>query len=402
MFFKSNSVLVGFDKSSIAKANEFNFLNFIQNASIDVSAQRIYSNPIGSSKSTSSQFTFPNVNINLSYLQRVDLFNEFLFGFNIVSAASTTPFVHKFKNGFLNKNCFFLVHETEGVDILNEIRLKSLFSSLIKVISFNNIYLNKYSISYAIGSAPIVNANFLASKMNIGNVQNDTNFYFLNPEGDRFNLDFSKATDLFRQTNENQRENIVYHMQNFSFSNTFDANIPGIQVNTLLNGVIQSLELNLEFERNKFWFFSKNYEDQKMILPLKGNLKFSGISSVLINENLNSFFQNDKEFNTTISLGKDVSGKDFYQIQINNLKIVSFNYSIDVNGMLNYSMDCYFEVYETGGAIIRQIKDKLGGTDPVSSNGDFIISSDGSSVTTFSQSNSETPIIDPDITLEVL
>jgi hypothetical protein len=69
--------------------------------------------------------------------------------------------------------------------------------------------------------------------------------------------------------------------------------------------------------------------------------------------------------------------------------------------MLNYSIDCYFEITETGGFFIKQVRDKDGGTDSLtSSTGDFLYSTDGNPIQIrTSTTNIDLPQINPQISV---
>ena len=105
MFYKSNSILIGFDANAFnADINNFNFLNLVQSFSFDVNLKNSNQKFLGSSETIRDQYTTPEVNFNLSYIQRVDFFNEFAFGFNIYSKESSKANIaKKFEKGFVLK-----------------------------------------------------------------------------------------------------------------------------------------------------------------------------------------------------------------------------------------------------------------------------------------------------------
>lgn len=398
MIFKSNNVLIGFDKNAkLGATSDFEYLNFVQSASINFNSNRIDQKSLGSSESYVNQYTSPDVELNISYLQRVDFYNEFLFGFNFITNVSKkVPIAEKFSNGFLNNTAFLLFSNQQGYDAISELKSNSDSLKEMDALTLGRVFLNSYSINYSVGSPPIVNASFSSSKAKISKIQEiskqngSTNYAVSNWNSSYLEIPYSKASTLFELTNKNQRENIVYHMRNFSMSNTFGQSdgstiVPGIEIKTLLDGIIQSFDLSFDIGRNKFNFFEKAFEDREFIFPIKGSLRMSGLSSKLNSGELSSFFEKDKKFNLTIGLGTSSSSvdSDFYEIIIENISIQSFNYSLNVNGNLEYSIDCFFQITKTGGLFFKQIKTKTSSSSSISSStGGFLYSSDGEAITT--------------------
>ena len=398
MIFKSNNVLIGFDKNAkLGATSDFEYLNFVQSASINFNSNRIDQKSLGSSESYLNQYSSPDAQLNISYLQRVDFYNEFLFGFNFITNNSRkVPIAEKFSNGFLNNTAFLLFSNQQGYDAISELKSNSDSLKEMDALTLGRVFLNSYSINYSVGSPPIVNASFSSSRSRISKIQEiskqngSTNYAVPNWDSSYLEIPYSKANSLYELTNKNQRENIVYHMRNFSMSNTFgqsdgSAIVPGIEIKTLLDGIIQSFDLNFDIGRSKFNFFEKDFEDREFIFPIKGSLRISGLSSKLNSGELSYFFEKDKKFNLTIGLGTSSSliDSDYYEIIVENISIQSFNYSLNVNGNLEYSIDCIFQITKTGGLFFKQVKTKTSSSSSISSsNGGFLYSIDGEAITT--------------------
>ena len=148
-------------------------------------------------------------------------------------------------------------------------------------------------------------------------------------------------------------------MKNLSFTNTFVSTLnPGPNINTFLDGLIQSLDFSFQINREKIYAFKDSWNkltypiSRAVILPIIGSLKISGISKNFIQGNLNNIFTADNKFNMTLIIeGKDINSitTNFSELFFEDIAVEKFNYSIDINGMLNYSIDCSFQVTSESG-----------------------------------------------------
>lgn len=407
MYFKSNSVLIGFDTSAYKDSeNDFVFLNFIQSASMSFDVNRISQKSIGKSSSITNQFIEPNINFSISYLQRIDFLNEFLFGFNINSNFSNNSVALKYEKGFLNKNVFFLFSKDKD-DLIFKLKNED-YSESISALSFGRVYLNSYSINYVAGKLPEVSASFSASKASVSNlnntilsnslISNARTWGFTAWDSSFFPIPYTKAQELFENTNLNKGKNIVYHMKNFSMINdSKESLLPAFDFSTFTEGNIQSLQIDFDLARNKFNFFETEFDDKKFIYPIKGTLKINGLSKNITNGNFYNFFEKDKKFNLILGLGNNSNSleEDYYEFQIENLNINTSSFDLQLNNMLTYSITASFEITKEGGLIVKQIKNKQNSLlNIVSQDSEFIYSSDGSALTSiYSVEKTPLPII---------
>ena len=393
---KSNSSLIAFDNSNLSSTNDFTFLNFIQSVSINSLINRVNQKSIGNKSVFKNQFVQPEIDLSISYFQRINFFNENLFGFNfILENGIYESFAKKLiLDAFFNKNAFVIFSEQTIDDFAKRI-LSSNYNQEMITISMGNLYLTSYSFSYSVGSIPLVNASFSSSQLKISKLIYNTNYQIQNWDDSLINIDKSIVTNYLIETNPNYLINtndeiikkIVYQMKYFSFSNNFQStSTPGPTIDNFLNGVIQSFEFSIDFSRNKFYFFENGNTplDRKIILPLKSKFKISGISENFEIGNLKNLFNTDEKFSSLISIGdpNDINA-DYYKILLDDIFVESFNYSIDLNGFLNYTIDCSIDITDEKGFRIQQVntkkvlilKDK---------NDDFLLSSEGYSLGVFS------------------
>ena len=215
-------------------------------------------------------------------------------------------------------------------------------------VSIGNLYLNSYSTSYRINQVPTVSVDFLSGDLKIEKIANS----LLLKNWDETNIQLTTSYIDNLKLNTANAKSLIYVMSGLSMSNDFDQKtfMPGIAINSLLNGVIQSLDVSFEFNRSKLYFFeNKNsVSSRKIILPINGSLKISGISYNINIGNINNFFNSNLPFNMEFDILDDKK-QIFSKIVYENLIVEKFSYSINLNGMLEYSLDCSFQVTNNSG-----------------------------------------------------
>jgi hypothetical protein len=215
-----------------------------------------------------------------------------------------------------------------------------------------NVYLTSISFSYKIGQIPITSTSFASSNMKIANINNN---FVQSWNGINLPISQTLATNYIESTQKQNSELVVYVMKNISVSNTFSSlNVPGININTFLTGIIQSMDFSINLNRNKFYFFETGNDpfDRKIMLPIEGTLKISGISNTFTVGDLNQFFNNNSKFSITIGIAGKYNGTPYSRVTdliIDNLLVDSFSYNIDLNGLLNYTLTCSFENTTSNG-----------------------------------------------------
>lgn len=366
--FKSNSTLIAFDNSKSSSTEEFSFLNFIQSFCISNETNRLNEKYISSSTLNKSQFVEPEINLNITYLQKNDFYNEKLFGFNINPDTETNESTAKnlIKNNFFNKNAFILLSNDFYRDIACDIFNEG-FNCNMTAISIGNLFLNSYSFSYSIGNLACANVNFSSSASKIdklfatcGLQTNPAIGYKIkNWDETLIPLNKSISVPFLEKTKNNVNKNIVYYMDNFSFQNDFESTTAmGPTINTFLNGLIQSLDFSIDFSRRKLYFFNNTNvpADRKIILPIKATFNINGISTDFKNGNLKNLFSSDKKFLCLISMGDPINiDFDYYQILFENITVESFDYSLSLDGFLTYSIKCSIDIdSEKGFKIIEK------------------------------------------------
>jgi hypothetical protein len=368
---KSNSALVAIDQSYISNTNKFKYFQFLQSLSIDFQTNRINSKHIGQSTYLVNQFSQPEVVLDLTFLQTNHFFNERNLGFNLSYSDVENEYVFKniVKDNFYNKNLFILFNEINNNDLIY-----SNINQTMTSMSIGNLYLNNYSISYKIKELPIVTAQFAASEFKVEKISS------LNKLKNWDNSEIILNEDISDEVQFSSVDHLVYVMASLSSSSDFlnKSYSPGISVNALTDSIITSFDASFELNRNKLYFFNKTnaVSNRDIILPINGKLKISGQSYNLNVGSIKDFFQSNSSFYIQIDALdnlKEIISSFIYE----NITIDSFSYSININGFLEYSLDCSFQITDKSGFKIKRLQDTLIYADKIkSSNGDFIITLD--------------------------
>jgi len=369
-------------------------LNNIQSISLSVDKNNLQSKSIGNNKSLISQFVDPEITLNISYNQTSDLINEMLLGFYLIfktpdstSETALNKFFNKFK---ISRSCI-LISDEYASDLINKIN-KNGFSDKFSVISLINLYLNSYSLSYSSNQLAIVNCSFSTSEnkskiSKLSKYDNDKYSVTLRNGGE-----YPINNDIFTFVDKNLSldKYLVYSSKYFAPSNVLDAsgnndlNIFG--VGNL--DVINKLDFSIDFNRPKHYFLSSlgDYSTgeanrENLILPIKYSLNISGISTYINATNIT--YLNNNDFYTYIIKIGDLASTDkqisYSTMVFENLIIKNFNYSLDVNGKLNYSISFTGEINTTSG---YKIFNKLGVIDSelLSFDGTSILDANGSEI----------------------
>jgi hypothetical protein len=356
---KSNSTLIAFDRSWLyddTQLYSFDFLSFVQKIDFEIKTNKTNLKYIGNESTIKNQFVKPDINLQIDYYQKIDFLNEKIFGLilnDITDINKKYSFYNLINKNFNNKNIFLLYSDLEFGDLLYQIRDKGFNLGMIGI-SMSDVYLTSLSFSYKISQIPIVSTSFASSNMKIASV--GTGFIQL-PNGPVTTAPLGQtlASNLIERTQKANSEVIIYVMKNISISNTFSSlSVPGPDITSFLSGFIQSMDFSINLNRNKFYFFGAGSDpaDRKIMLPIEGTLKITGISNTFTWGDLNTFFNNNSKFSVTIGIAGKYNGLTIPQMTdliIDNLSVDSFSYNIDLNGLLNYTLTCSFENTSSNG-----------------------------------------------------
>ena len=367
MLFKSNSSLMAFSEPYRSEQS-FAYLNFLQSINFETTTKAINQKSIGKTLNDKILFNDPDLNINISYIQRTDFLNEFLFGFFYSSFQEDKSIFYNYIKDSFNKNAFILFKDLNNQsqnDLLSDI-IASGYSTDLIGIYFEKIFLNSYSFSYSYGSLPIANASFSAEKLKISKLQKeilDTQAYILS-DTNRYALNQLIAEDLQIQTNENLGRNIIYLLDKISLENQVsNLEAPISNIDNFLSGNVETFNLSIDLARNRFLFFEKGNEtfSREFLLPCVGSIEFSGKTASFTEKSLQDFIKSNNKFSLKLKIGKENFNSavdDYTEISISNIALENFSYQISINGILNYSIKCSFEINQDNGFNLNVISQK--------------------------------------------
>jgi hypothetical protein len=368
MILKSDSILLAFSDNfnvgtvntnpatlTNASSENIDYINYLQHIDFNVKLFQLKNKYIGSSQDLKSQFVYPEAILNLSYIQNADFFNEKKFGLTVNSTENSQSSISQLTNSFKNKIAYILIKDNLHYDLINYIFKNDLDTSM-KFFLFKNLYLTNYNLNYSVGNLPIVKVSFSSEDLNVGNLTTGaSNSIATYPYviKDAYNNTIGLRKNKVPVPSAPKTFVTVYKVNYFSFSSDYldPSKKPlAIDASSFLNGYIQNLDIGIDFKRNNFSFLFKSTNkpiDKKLIVPIMGNLKISGISKNFINGNLQDIFSQNLKFNIQIGILNKYQNKIVStgsKIFINNLIVESFSYQVDSLGVLAYTMDCSFQM----------------------------------------------------------
>jgi hypothetical protein len=305
---KSDSVLIG--TSPTSSSDSLVFLENIIDYNFKINYNMLTNKYLGSNTDLKSQFISPSIDLEFSFLQTFDFYNENKFYLNTSNAS--LPFLYYFNTTptvatNYNYNILMLIADQQNADFLKYIYSKRA-NAKINYINFETVYLEKYNLSYSNNSLPVVNIKFSADTLNsssmvIEDFSSILRYTYLN------NLGISR---IFYNTYFDAL-NIISNYKKYYFEFLLSVTTKlgsGLleKVASILNGQIQSLEINLDINRQNLYFLfqSKNTAHSKpAILPIMGSLKISGISTNQFSGNIIDNFYVDYVFDFSIQIFKD-------------------------------------------------------------------------------------------------
>lgn len=355
---KSNGafVLVG-EYPSWKTSNDYpSFFPLVQNLTFGLANERQQVKQLGNKNYiVNDLIRSPDINLNIDYYLSPYLCNESLLGFNVgfVIPQSIVPP----GGNFLNNNFYVVIDNREGIDASTEIRKR--FPEVVdfsgfSVISFGNCYLTKYSLSCSVGQTPMVSTSYLCSNMKTDNMINNVlTIPAINLESgnainagvlDLGNLNYPIISGKLEQ-DEIDISKLSVASVGASFFSLENLQVSGIPLSGANQAILQNLDFNLDFNRDSIYGFGSNYVyDRKLKYPIIGTVDIQAFVSGLNSGFITGMIEKENKYNFDISFKSDknplVTG--FYNFK--NLKLESFNYSMSVNNIMNFSASFSLEI----------------------------------------------------------
>lgn len=373
---KSNGafVLIG-DSPSWKTTNETGrLLSLVQNVSFGLQNDRQKLKQVGYENYAVNHINkSPDVSLNIDYYLSPYLNNELLLNFGGESNSSSSILSEGLVNS--NNNFYVIIDNTDGQDAIQEARKKSpqtINFSGYDVISFGNCYLTNYSLSFSLGSIPIVSTSYSCSNMKIDDLTNNIlTIPAINQQVGNSNgagsLNLGNATYpilsgyLFEVSTDNlniSKLPVASH-RNSSFA-LQNLQCGGVSLSSSSNPILQNLNISLDFTRTNLYGLGSNYVfDRKLEFPINATIDLqalvSSVSSGFISGMLNN--ESDYDFDIAFSNPTNIKATGFYKFK--NAKLENFNYSMQVNDVMNFSASFSVEILNNSGFFISRKVDGL-------------------------------------------
>ncbi|MEY4333700.1 MAG: hypothetical protein RLZZ196_2443, partial [Bacteroidota bacterium] len=272
-------------------------------------------------------------------------------------------------------NFYVIIDNTDGQDAIKEARKKSpqtINFSGFDVISFGNCYLTNYQLAFSLGSIPVVSTSYSCSNMKVDNLTgNVLKIPAINQqvgnsnEAGSLNLGDSTYPILSGYLFETSTDDLnisklpVASHRNSSFT-LQNLQCGGVPLSGSTNPILQNLNISLDFTRTNLYGLGSNYVfDRKLEFPINATVDLqalvSGVSSGFISGILNN--ESGYDFDIAFSNPTNIKATGFYKLK--NAKLENFNYSMQVNDIMNFSASFSVEILNNSGFLISRKVDGL-------------------------------------------
>ena len=289
----------------------------------------------------------PDIELNFSYIPEPSLANE---SFGLFSQNAWINYKQMFGGVSNYSTNFYVVLPPEnatyepydvitgGSDVFNLTGFDCL--------AFGNCYTNSYSLSYSIGGLPLVTTSYIASNMvyesltgtsmempaiNLTGGNND------NVKRCIFEIDPQMSNDITPPIVNPTDPNSSITLQNLQVGGQ---NLSGVHL-------VQSVDMQVNLSRVSSYGLGNNFPyNRKAQFPADGSFSVSSLVSGFDDGFLTGVLDNDENysFECVIASGNK---KLIYEVQ--DAKLASYNYTMGINDVMNFSADFSFKVTEERG-----------------------------------------------------
>jgi hypothetical protein len=319
--------------------------------SIDYSRQQ--SKQIGSQDLAANEiYNQPDVSLNISYIPEPNFSNEVQGRF--LDTSPTNNFQSMFNASEVNDSNNFYVFFSENQEESFLDNSLTSFDTILDLngddaIAFGNCFPESYSLSYAVGDLPKVNTSYVCS-----------NAVFDHLTGTSME---KPAINLTGGNNDNVGRCIFNFTKNLSTAALekappivnptnagSDVTLQNLQVGGQeISGrhLVQSVNMNVSMPRVSAYGLGNDYAfGRKRQFPAKGTFAVSSQVSGFESGAMTGVLNSDELYQFDLTL--EASGKSMVY-RIEDAKLGSYNYSMDVNGRMNFDANFTFQVTQNKG-----------------------------------------------------
>tara|TARA_Y100000004_G_scaffold140260_1_gene159356 strand:- start:3514 stop:5478 length:1965 start_codon:yes stop_codon:yes gene_type:complete len=354
--FRSNNCFIACEE--LASTDAFyigvttgSIMSVIQGSSFNVSLDRNTAKQLGSSHySVDSLNRQPDVGLSLSYIPSYPFFNEGLVNLADLNSGPTDTIVSQAAfSGLENasRNFYIFTRPEEGYNALSGFSAgDSLNFSGYECASVGNCFLTNYSLSYAVGALPVVEAQFVGSNMQYENI---TGTKVGSPA---INLASGNANQVGELTLSGIQEFASAPAITNPAETGSAVTLQNLQVGGQPLGeghLLQSVQLDIGVSRNAAYGLGSDYVyERKMLLPAVGSLSISSLVSGFESGFLSGIVNSESGYSLDLTL--EASGK-FLTYKIEDAKLQSYDYSMDVNDRMLMNASFAFQVSPNPGGL---------------------------------------------------
>tara|TARA_R110002020_G_scaffold293798_1_gene509543 strand:+ start:174 stop:1280 length:1107 start_codon:yes stop_codon:yes gene_type:complete len=325
---------------------DLNLYNTVQSCTYSVSFPRQNLKQIGTQEFAARDFfNQPDVQLNLSYIPEPSANNE-IYGL-FCGTGAVSGFVNFFA-GRLEASTNFYVFNTPEQEDDGFKSFKWNFDRNLsgwEVISFGNCFPTTYGITYGVGALPIVSTSYICSNMEYqiptGASGNSPAINLIsgnkNGAGPQvFNFNYGKTDPQIVNQNDGDSSITLQNLQ------VGGQNISGVQL-------VQTVGMSVDLSRVSNYGLGNDFAyGRKATLPANGRFSVSSLVSGLNSGELTGVLGSDSGYDFELVLASTgVDTKMIYQIE--DAKLISYNYSMPVNNRMAFDAEFSFEVTETKG-----------------------------------------------------
>lgn len=363
---KSNSAIVVIGDSPAWKTGQETgrILSLVQNCDFSASNDRQKIKQIGSqSYAVNNIVRAPEISLSLDYYLTPYINNELLFGFNGDSSGYQPAFPNIKSR---NQNIYLLIDTEDTRDGVDQFKTGGTNFSGYNALTFGNCYINKYSVSYALNSVPVVSVGFAASNARFESLTgntisipainsvsgNNSGSGFLNLTGLYATLDSGYISGNTQGRSEYNAPVAISNASNFYLQNL---QVGGVDLSPTNTPILQSFSLDIDLARTSLYGLGSNYVyDRKLEYPINGQAQISCLVSGISSGDFQSILTGESGYSLEIAFcDYSKSNTGFYKIE--NAKLDSVNYSLKINDIMQFNAAFSFEINDASGFAIKRL-----------------------------------------------
>jgi len=358
---KSNNTAVFAGTSPAFKTTDETgiLLGGVQSSSFSIPGNREVKKQIGSCYYAVDDLPrHPDIDLSISYLYSPTMENEKVIGLNAdytSGGESQGELTQSFVSGieFFSNNFYFYNHPDQGSDAIEYLTSQDITNpNSGEIISFGNCFLSDYSVSFRVGELPTVSTSYKCSNMKAELYSGDIETPAINlVSGNNLgvgNLDFDELIT--------KRENYLNLGLDVDLANLKTAQPGNLELllqdlqiggQSILDSkqILQGFDFSFDLDRVDLYGLGSDYVfNRKVQYPVRGTVSINSVVANYETGFISGMLKKESTYDFTV---KALDCEKFIECEFNfdNVKLETFNYSLDVNQDMQYSASFSFLMY---------------------------------------------------------